>query len=61
MNVNNKNIDKVTNFIKDQLNEINGNGEFDNQSDLLHAVKITIEMIEENDFLTKRYKNEFKE
>ena len=61
MNVNNKNIDKVTNFIKDQLNEINGNGEFDGQTDLLTAVKITIEMIEENDFLTKRYKNEFKE
>ena len=57
MNVNNKNIDKVMNFIKDHLNEINGNGEFDNQSDLLHAVEITIEMIEENDFLTKRYKN----
>ena len=57
MNVNNKNIDIVMNFIKDQLNEINGHGEFDNQSDLLHAVEITIEMIEENDFLTKRYKN----
>ncbi len=57
MNVNNKNINIVMNFIKDNLNEINGNGEFDNDSDLLNAVAITIEMLEENDYLTERYKN----
>ena len=57
MNVNNKNSDIVMNFIKDNLNEINGNGEFANDSDLLNAVAITIEILEENDYLTMTYKN----
>ena len=48
MKCSNKNIDLVFNILKSQMEDENGRGEFDEESDLLSAVERVIEWVEED-------------
>ena len=49
MKLTHKNLEKVFDYIESQIEDENGRGEFDNESDLLNAVERTIEMFEGDD------------
>ena len=55
MKCNNKNIDLVFNTIKSQMEDENGRGEFDNESDLLSAVETVIQWVENDKELRNIY------
>ena len=46
MKLTHKNLEKVFNYIESQIEDENGRGEFDKETDLLNAVERTIEMLE---------------
>ena len=47
MKLTTKNLEKVFNYIESQIEDENGRGEFDKETDLLNAVERTIEMFKE--------------
>ena len=49
MQLNKENLNKIFNYINDNLDNLNGNGEFDNQTNLINAVERTVEMFKEEE------------
>jgi len=48
LNMVRKNLNMVFDYINEQLSDVDGRGEFDNESGLLNAVERTVEMFNEN-------------
>jgi hypothetical protein len=48
MELTRKNLNMVFDYINEQLSDVDGRGEFDNESGLLNAVERTVEMFNEN-------------
>ena len=55
MKLTHKNLEKVFDYIESQIEDENGRGEFDKETDLLNAVERTIEMLEGDDLAYKSY------
>ena len=49
MQLNKENLNKIFNYINDNLDNLNDNGEFDNQTNLINAVERTVEMFKEEE------------